>query len=118
MGDDGNCGFRAVAHTIFDSQEHWYEIRNSLLTHLESFGKNDTNPYAVSAGTTFKKLKDSLEWSQHHIPAPMSKWFNDVWHGQLVTDLYNAFLVSAEATGGTMVLLRAPTGFTTVNAAL
>ena len=50
--------------------------------------------------------------------APRSQWFHDTWHGQLVTDLYNVFLVSAEKVGGTKVLIRAPTGFTSVNAVL
>ena len=37
---------------------------------------------------------------------------------QLVTDFYNIFLISAEKIGGTKVLIRAPTGFTSVNAVL
>ena len=50
--------------------------------------------------------------------APRSQWFHDAWHGQLVTGLYNVFVVSAEKVGGTKVLIRAPTGFTSVNAVL
>ena len=48
----------------------------------------------------------------------MSKWFHDEWHGQLVADLFNTFIISAEAIGGTKVLLRAPTEPTSVDAAL
>ena len=48
----------------------------------------------------------------------MSKWFHDEWHGQLVADLFNTFIISAEAIGGTKALLRAPPEFTTVDAAL
>ena len=47
-----------------------------------------------------------------------SQWFHDTWHGQLVADLYNIFLVSAEKIGETKVLIRAPTGYTSVNAVL
>ena len=50
--------------------------------------------------------------------APRSQWFHDTWHGQLVADLYNVFLVSAEKVGVTKVLIRAPAGFTSVNAVL
>ena len=49
---------------------------------------------------------------------PVSQWFHYTWNGQLATDLYNFFLVSAEKVGGTKVLIRAPTGFTSVNAVL
>lgn len=38
--------------------------------------------------------------------------------GQLATGLYNDFLVSAEKEGGTKVLIRVPTGFTSVDAVL
>ena len=62
--------------------------------------KGDANPYVLAAGTKFGELKDSLECRAAE-GAPRSQWFHDTWHGQLVTDLYNVFLVSAEKVGGT-----------------
>lgn len=50
--------------------------------------------------------------------APRSQWFHDTWHGQLVADFYNAFLVSAEKVGGTKVLIWVLTGPTLANAVL
>ena len=119
MHGDGNCGFRAIAHGLFERQEDWHKIREDLLTYLEIFGENNTNSYTLAARTTFENLKNSLEWNQHHdIQAPVSKWFHDEWHGQLVADLFDTFIISAEAIGGIKVLLRAPTEFTTVDTAL
>ena len=62
MRPDGHCGFRAIAHAIFKCQDNWNDIRASLLKHLESYGKDDANPYALAAGTNFGDLKDSLEY--------------------------------------------------------
>ena len=119
MHGDGNCGFRAIAHGFCERQEDWHKIRGDLLTYLKGFGQNDTNPYALAARTTFGELKNSLGWHQYHSSqAPVSKWFHDEWHGQLVVDLFNTFIISAEAIGGTKVLLRAPTEPTSVDAAL
>ena len=121
MDGDGNCGFRAIAQGLFKQQKDWHLIRKHLLTYLKRFGQNDTNSYALSAGTTFGKLENSLKWHQlecHSAQAPVSKWFNDEWHGQLVADLYNTIVINAKAIGGTKVLLRAPTEFTTVGTAL
>jgi hypothetical protein len=95
MRPDGHCGFRAIAHAIFKCQDDWNDIRTSLLKHLESYGKDDANPYVLVAGTNFGELKDSLECRAAE-GAPRSQWFHDTWHGQLVADLYNVFLVSAE----------------------
>ena len=39
MHGDGNCGFRAIAHGLFERQEDWHKIRGDLLTHLKSFGQ-------------------------------------------------------------------------------
>ena len=119
MHGDGNCGFRAIAHGLLERQEDWHKIREDPLTYLEIFGENNNNSYALAAGTTFEKLKNSLDWHQHHgAQAPVSKWLHDEWHGQLVADLFDTFVISAEAIGGIKVLLRAPTEFTTVDAAL
>ena len=85
---------------------------------MEIFGENNTNSYALAARNTFERLKNSLEWQNHGAQAPVSKWFYYEWHGQLVTDLFDTFIISAEAIRGIKVLLRAPTEFTTVNAAL
>ena len=49
---------------------------------------------------------------------PRSQWFHDTWHGELVTDLQGIFLVIAVKVGGTKVLIRALTGYTSVKAAL
>ena len=43
---------------------------------------------------------------------------HDTWHGLLVADLYNVFLGSAEKVRETRVLIRATTGFTSINAVL
>ena len=117
MRPDGHCGFRAIAHAIFKCQDDWNDIRTSLLNHLESYGKDDANPYVLAAGTKFGVLKDSLECRAAE-GATRSQWFHDTWHGQLVMDRYNIFLVSAGKVGGTKVLIRTPTGYTSVNAVL
>ena len=106
MQPDGHCVFRAIAHAVLDHQDDWNDIRTSLLNHLESYGEDDANPHVLAAGTNFRELKDSLECRAAE-GAPRSQWFNDTWHGQLVTDFYNVFVVSAEKVGGTKVLIRA-----------
>ena len=116
MWPDGHFGFREIAHAIAKFQDDWMDIRTSLHNHLESYDEGgDANPYVLVAGTEFKKLKDSLECHAAE-GAPCSQWIHNMWHGRFVTDLYNAFLVGAEKIGGTEVLIRAPTGFTLVNA--
>ena len=115
MRPTGHCGFRAIAHAIFKCQDEWNDIRTSLLNHLESYGEEDANPYVLAAGARFGELKDSLECRAAE-GAIRSQWFHDTWHGQLVTDRYNIFLVSAEKVGGTKVLIWAPTRYTSVNA--
>ena len=101
MRPDGHCGFRAIARAILKCQDDWNDIRTSLLSHLESYGEDDVNPYVLAAGTSpeFSELKDSPECYAAE-GAPRSQRFHDTWHGQLVTDLYNVFLVSAEKIGG------------------
>ena len=49
-------GYRAIAHAIFKRQDDWDDIRTSLLKHLESYGKDDANPYVLVAGTNFGEL--------------------------------------------------------------
>ena len=34
MHGDGNFGFRAIAHGLFEQREDWHEIRDDLLTYL------------------------------------------------------------------------------------
>ena len=92
---DGHCGFREIAHAILKCQDDWNDIRTSLLSYPESYGKDDANPYVLAAETKFGELKDSLECRAAE-GAPLSQRFHDTWHGQLVTDRYNVFLVSAE----------------------
>ena len=78
MHGDGSCGFRAIAHGLFERQEDWHEICEDLFAYLEIFGENSTKSYALAARATFEKLKNSLEWHQHHgARAPVSKWFHD-----------------------------------------
>ena len=107
---DGHCGLWAIAYVIFKCQDDWNDIRTSLLNYLESYGKDDANPYVLAAGTKFGELKDSLEYHAAE-GAPYSQMFHDTWHGQLVMDRYNIFLVSSEKVGGAKVLIRAPTGW-------
>ena len=61
MRPDGHRGPRATAQAIPKRQDDWNDIRTSLLKHLESYGKDDANPYVLVAGTNFGELKDSLE---------------------------------------------------------
>ena len=100
MYGDGNCGFRAIAHGLFERQENWHGICEDLLKYLQSFGQSDTNSYALAARTTFGQLENSLKWCRlghHSAQTPVSKWFNDECHGQLAADLCNTFIFNAEA---------------------
>ena len=87
------CSLMAIVH------DDWNDIHTSLLNHLESYREDGANPYVLAAGTEFGELEDSLECRAAE-GAPCSQWFHDTWHGQLVTDLYNVFLISAEKVGG------------------
>ena len=61
MRPDGHCGFRAIAHSILRCQYDWNDIRTSLLNHLERYGEDSVNPYALTSGIKFGEQKDSLE---------------------------------------------------------
>ena len=104
---------RAIAQTILKCQDDWNHISTSLFDHLESYGEDDANPCELAAGTKFGDL--GVSCSRRGTPFAM---VHDTWHGQLVADLYRVFLVYAEKVRGIKVLIRAPTGFTSVNAVL
>ena len=57
MHGDGNCGFRAIAHGLFERQQNWHKNHEDLLTYLVILCENNNNWYALAAGTTFEKLK-------------------------------------------------------------
>ena len=68
MVADGNCGFRAVAHTIHGRESMWPEVRQRLLNYLNS------NPagylHDVTIATSIEISLQSLQTSLTHSVGP------------------------------------------------
>ena len=83
MVADGDCGFRAVAHTIHGRESVWLEVRQHLLDHLKSDPAGYLHDVSINsgAGTSLQSLQASLT----HFAGPIwdrSKWSDSDKHAQ------------------------------------
>ena len=110
MTADGNCGFRAVAHRVYDREAAWPLVRKDLLDALESNPKGYLQDVAVMTGdkASLQSLPESIspfKWS-----AELSKWFSSDMHAQITAGAYDLFVVMISSSGS-QVLVRAPSSF-------
>ena len=76
MVADGNCGFRAVAHSIQGQESVWPEVRQRLLDQLNSDPTGYLRGLAITSGGEISLL--SLQANLMHFHGPTwdrSKWF-------------------------------------------
>lgn len=67
--DDGNCGFRALAHALYNDENHWLHVKNEMLKNMES----RLEEYRDFHGYDLVSLRRRL--SSTHSPCTDEYWF-------------------------------------------
>ena len=95
MTRDGNCGFRAVAHQVYDDQNLWPRVRKDLLA---AFEKNP-NGYCNNIKKNYDRditparMRETLKAPRRKL-APVDKWLSKELHLQIVADCYDMAVVT------------------------
>ena len=107
------CGFRAVAHCIYNREAAWPLVRKDLLLRLESNPEGYLQDVAVMIGdkASLQSLRESI--SHFKGPAELSKWFSSGVRAQITADTYDLFVVMINPSSS-QVLVRAPSSFQSV----
>lgn len=90
MARDGNCGYRAVAHTIYGDEKFWVRVRMELFRELGDRG----DLYAKLFGG-MDRVRETLHSIMHwEGPAPNNKWLTIFDMGWVIATKYNVLCVS------------------------
>ncbi|KAI7962268.1 hypothetical protein MJO28_000362 [Puccinia striiformis f. sp. tritici] len=85
---DGNCGFRAAAISMGQSQEEWNDIREKMATAMTTHAvyKNVKYLQTISDESSYDKLLERLTFNKS--PAPPRTWITFPRHGDLLANAY------------------------------
>ena len=104
------CGFRAVAHYIYNREAAWLLVRNDLLLRLESNPEGCLQNVAVMVGDKASPQSPRESINLVKGSAELSKWFSSDMHGQITADTYDLFVAMINPSSG-QVLVWAPRSF-------
>ncbi|GAA0143164.1 hypothetical protein LIER_35690 [Lithospermum erythrorhizon] len=90
---DGHCGFRVVAHHVYDDQDSWMRVRQELFFEIDARPELYEKIFMFN---TTRSIREALSWWD--LSSRGTNWWMDADMGYMIATRYNKLFVILSAS--------------------